>query len=775
MAAPITILPAFAAMRASLTSASTAIETLSASMAAWRASGATQNQLAIATTGNLAVAFGAGIGRLVPAMEQLFNEFLNFEKQANSLGTTFKGVSQDQQQSIGNLTGAIADKFAIGLELSRQGLYGNNQELAKLSSYQKAVGIESARTVETLKQNMLSGGLTTQAMNNLAKNTLDVGKTYQVSTEALIKTVEALKPTAENLALISGSSSEAVVAGIQAMQGKLGGDEKTGQLLSQVANLLTSTDQTQMAQVASLGLADLRQQLVQAKTPEKVEAILLEAVQRSGNVLDTFKGSIAEGAAATQQAFGAQTVSTFVQLRTAIDTSTQSLRKLDEAPNPFKRFDKIIEPLFDPLKKSFFGLIDKLLPVITPIFELLGRFIAAFADYFTPIVEVISGVFAAFTSLIGGIFGFIESIGGFQVLFTILLPPIFIAVSMAFFGLILSVLPLIISFFSLSIAVLAASWPILLVAAALYGLYKIVEDDLGPVFAFLKEAMVKLKDGLLVVIEPIKNIFMGLKDALLGTLEGFKSLYEGIKNFFGSIFDSIGALFSGDAVGFFSSLLDAVIVIFTDMVPAIVDIFTPLVSFLGNLFVALLQFVTFFATGVVLAGVKLLVDAFFLIPKLIISALVGILDLLPDFMKPEGLIGIGNAAINGMNSISDTIGGLRNDAFAYSVEGFDNLGGKQDDANENLEKIAENTRQPISLPDYLGDLNAELQSAFDTMLGVNDQTLMLQAIGNLGTTMQTVGDKIDGQTNVIGQGIDINKQVVSNTTPRSKPVGNGGN
>ena len=775
MAAPITILPALAAMRASLASATTATGTLSASLAAWRASGATQNQLAVAATGNLSVAFAAGIGRLVPAMEQLFNELLNFEKQANSLGSTFKGVSQDQQKSIGNLTDSIANKFAIGLELSRQGLYGNNQELAKLSSYQKAVGIESARTVETLKQNMLSGGLTTQAMNNLAKNTLDVGKTYQVSTEALIKTVEALKPTTENLALISGSSSQAVVAGIQSLQGKLGGDEKTGQILSQVANLLTSTNPTQMAEVAALGLADLRQELVQAKTPEKVEAILIDAANRTSSTFQSFRGNIAEGAAAMQGAFGAGTVATFTQFKTALDTSTQSLRKLGEAPDPLKRFDQIIGRLLDPLKASFFGLVDKLLPVITPIFELLGRFVAAFADYFTPIVEVISGVFAAFTSLIGGIFGFIESIGGFQVLFTLFLPPIVVAVSMAFFGLIMSVLPVIISFFSLSVATLAATWPVLLIAAALYGLYKIVEDDLGPVFAFLKEAMLKLKDGLLVIIEPIKNIFMGLKDALLGTLEGFKSLYEGIKNFFGSIFDSIGALFSGDAVGFFSSLLDAVIVIFTDMVPAIVDIFTPLVSFLGNLFVALLQFVTFFATGVVLAGVKLLVDAFFLIPKLIISALVGILDLLPDFMKPEGLIGIGNAAINGMNSISDTIGGLRNDAFAYSVEGFNSLGSKQDDANENLEQIAENTREPVSLPDYLGGLNSELEAAFATMLGVNDQTLMLQAIGNLGTTMQTVGDKIDGQTNVIGQGIDINKQVVSNTTPRSKAVGNGGN
>ena len=775
MAAPITILPALAAMRASLANATTATGTLSASMAALRASGATQSQQAVTATANLTIAFAAGIVRLVPAMEQLFNEFLNFEKQANSLGTTFKGVSQDQQQSIGNLTGAIADKFAIGLELSRQGLYGNNQELAKLSSYQKAVGIESARTVETLKQNMLSGGLTTQAMNNLAKNTLDVGKTYQVSTEALIKTVEALKPTAENLALISGSSSEAVVAGIQAMQGKLGGDEKTGQLLSQVANLLTSTDQTQMAQVASLGLADLRQQLVQAKTPEKVEAILLEAVQRSGNVLDTFKGSIAEGAAATQQAFGAQTVSTFVQLRTAIDTSTQSVRKLGEAPDPLKRFDVIIGKLLDPLKASFFGLIDKLLPVITPIFELLGRFVAAFADYFTPIVEVISGVFAAFTSLIGGIFGFIESIGGFQVLFTILLPPIFLGLISVISALIMAVLPVIVSFFSLALATLAATWPVLLIAAALYGLYKIVEDDLGPVFAFLKEAMVKLKDGLLVVIEPIKNIFMGLKDALIGTLDGFKALYQGIKNFFGSIFDSIGALFSGDAPKFFSSLLDAVVGIFVDMVPAIIDIFTPIVSFLTNLFVALLQFIVSFTTGLVLAGVTLLLDAFFIIPKFLISALVGILDSLPDFIKPDGLIEIGNAAVNGMNSVTDTLAEMRNDAFADSVEGFNNLGSKQDDANENLEKIAENTRQPVSLPDYLGDLNAELQSAFDTMLGVNDQTIMLQAIGNLGTTMQTVGDKIDGQTNVIGQGIDINKQVVSNTTPRSKPVGNGGN
>ena len=775
MAAPITILPALAAMRASLASATTATGTLSASMAALRSSGATQSQQAVTATANLTIAFAAGIVRLVPAMEQLFNEFLNFEKQANSLGTTFKGVSQDQQQSIGNLTDSIANKFAIGLELSRQGLYGNNQELAKLSSYQKAVGIESARTVETLKQNMLSGGLTTQAMNNLAKNTLDVGKTYQVSTEALIKTVEALKPTAENLALISGSSSEAVVAGIQAMQGKLGGDEKTGQLLSQVANLLTSTDQTQMAQVASLGLADLRQQLVQAKTPEKVEAILLEAVQRSGNVLDTFKGSIAEGAAATQQAFGAQTVSTFVQLRTAIDTSTQSVRKLAEAPNPLQRFDEIIGRLFDPLKKSFFGLIDKLLPVITPIFELLGRFIAAFANYFTPIVEVISGVFAAFTSLIGGIFGFIESIGGFQVLFTILLPPIFLGLISVISALIMSVLPVIVSFFSLALATLAATWPVLLIAAALYGLYKIVEDDLGPVFAFLKEAMVKLKDGLLVVIEPIKNIFMGLKDALIGTLDGFKALYQGIKNFFGSIFDSIGALFTGDAPKFFSSLLDAVVGIFVDMVPAIIDIFTPIVSFLTNLFVALLQFIVSFTTGLVLAGVTLLLDAFFIIPKFLISALVGILDSLPDFIKPDGLIEIGNAAVNGMNSVTDTLAEMRNDAFADSVEGFNNLGSKQDDANENLEKIAENTRQPVSLPDYLGDLNAELQSAFDTMLGVNDQTIMLQAIGNLGTTMQTVGDKIDGQTNVIGQGIDINKQVVSNTTPRSKPVGNGGN
>ena len=559
------------------------------------------------------------------------------------------------------------------------------------------------------------------------------------------------------------------------MQGKLGGDEKTGQLLSQVANLLTSTDQTQMAQVASLGLADLRQQLVQAKTPEKVEAILLEAVQRSGNVLDTFKGSIAEGAAATQQAFGAQTVSTFVQLRTAIDTSTQSVRKLGDAPDPLKRFDVIIGSLFNPLKASFFGLIDKLLPVITPIFELLGRFVAAFADYFTPIVEVISGVFAAFTSLIGGIFGFIESIGGFQVLFTILLPPIFLGLISVISALIMAVLPVIVSFFSLALATLAATWPVLLIAAALYGLYKIVEDDLGPVFAFLKEAMVKLKDGLLVVIEPIKNIFMGLKDALIGTLDGFKALYQGIKNFFGSIFDSIGALFSGDAPKFFSSLLDAVVGIFVDMVPAIIDIFTPIVSFLTNLFVALLQFIVSFTTGLVLAGVTLLLDAFFIIPKFLISALVGILDSLPDFIKPDGLIEIGNAAVNGMNSVTDTLAEMRNDAFADSVEGFNNLGSKQDDANENLEKIAENTRQPVSLPDYLGDLNAELQSAFDTMLGVNDQTIMLQAIGNLGTTMQTVGDKIDGQTNVIGQGIDINKQVVSNTTPRSKPVGNGGN
>jgi hypothetical protein len=708
-------------------------------------------------------------------MERVFQEFLNFEKQANALGTTYKGVSQDQEKSIGKLNDTITNKFAIGLELTRQGLYGNNQELSKLSSYQKAVGISSAQTVETLKQNMLSGGLTTQAMNNLAKNTLDVGKTYQVSTEALIKTVEALKPTAENLALISGSSSEAVVAGVQALQGKLGGDENTGQILSQVANLLTSTNPAKMAEVAALGLADLRQELVQAKTPEKVEAILLDAASRTSSVFQSFRGNIAEGAAAMQGAFGAQTVSIFTQFQTALDTSSQKLRKLGEAPDPLQRFDQIVARLFDPLKASFFALIDKLLPVISPIFELFGRFITALSEYFTPIIGVLADATAGLLSFIGGIFGFIESIGGFQILFTIALPAIVVALTAAFFTLIIPIVTATISFFSLAAATLAAAWPVLLIAAALYALYKIVEDDLGPVFAFLKEAMLKLKDGLLVIIEPIKNIFLGLKDALLGSLEGFKALYEGIKNFFGSIFDSIGSLFSGDAVGFFSSLLDAVIVIFKDMIPAIVDIFTPLVGFLLNLFVALLQFITFFAAGIVLAGVKLLVDAFFLIPKLIISALVGILDLLPDFMKPEGLIGIGNAAINGMNSISDTIGGLRNDAFAYSVEGFNNLGSKQNETNQNLEEIAENTREPVSLPDYLGGLNSELEAAFATMLGVNDQTLMLQAIGNLGTTMQTVGEKIDGQTNVIGQGIDINKQVVSNTTPRSKAIGNGGN
>jgi hypothetical protein len=703
----------------------TGLGTMTSTMRAATAAGTTSSERIVNSQATLAQGIGGLVGMMATTFNALLNEFNDYTRQSSKFGDSFAGVMSEQNASVAQLNDSIANKFTIALALNNEGVFGNNKQLANLASIQNAAGQDFKATISTLKNNALATGLGTDSMNRLAEESVRLSTTYRVSSEQMVAAVQQLQQSNENLSLISGSDSEAITMAVQGLAAQSGGGTETVKAMTSFANLLTSTDPTKQAQVASLGLADLQQRLIQATDPTEIQSILKEANQRAIGVIDTLKGPFVAAGGAVQQAFGRDTIVNIQRFDNSLAMAAENARqqselqkKLAEATNPEERkrieaemakavdprqtIDNLLGRVFDPLKEVFFKFIPIIIESVVPAVEFFSNVLMQVADFVSPIINIFVELTTAVFSFVTNIFKFVDDFIGIKNILVALAPAIIVGLAPLFITLMGATLSLLLAFGSLAIAILTPLAPFILIAGVIYGVYKLFEEELKP------------------------------------TLDGIIISFNSLKENFAGVFSSIAVFIR--ALGSFN-------------VDAIIDS---------------IQSVFFRILGV-------LFDAVMFVPKLMANLGNAIMEALPDWMVPDALKEFGNAVPKFLDDVSTGIKDSASQNLASAKEALQLQEDKTKEANSLLGEIAGNTKPPPStLPDYFTDLNKELESAFSELLGLNGQTMIVNELQQLNENMNSVDKNIETQNSMVGEGNDISRQMANNAKPKLSGVGDGG-
>ena len=172
---------------------------------------------------------------------------------------------------------------------------------------------------------------------------------------------------------------------------------------------------------------------------------------------------------------------------------------------------------------------------------------------------------------------------------------------------------------------------------------------------------------------------------------------------------------------------------------------------------------------------SILLDALLFIPRVVSTLAAAILDWLPDAVVPDALQDFANQVPKYLDTVSDSVDAYGKKLTESNKAAIDKVSSEQSKANGTLQTIADNTaKEPATLPDYFNDLNSELELAFEKLLGINEQSTMINSLSTLNQSMDIVAGNIAMQTDYISLGAEASKQVANNTRPTLNPIGDGG-
>lgn len=171
----------------------------------------------------------------------------------------------------------------------------------------------------------------------------------------------------------------------------------------------------------------------------------------------------------------------------------------------------------------------------------------------------------------------------------------------------------------------------------------------------------------------------------------------------------------------------------------------------------------------------MILDIIFIAPKILSSVASAILDFLPDAIVPDALKEFAEGVPAALDGVTNSLRESSQKNMDSSKQALAKIEAEQQKSNATLDQISTNTKkEPATLPDYMNDLNLELEKAFQELLGINEQEGMLNALATVNETMEMVSQNINNQTQYIVQGNEVNNQVANNTRPRLTAIGDGG-
>lgn len=237
-------------------------------------------------------AFGVTVGPLITAMDKLkdtIRDTFDFadraQKASLALGKTYEETGTSLGGTMQGLRGDINQRFAAGIAGMEAGLQGNTAGVAKLINQQMLTGTAYKQTAKAFASLEVGLNLSRDETNVLASNLVEIGDTWEISTDNLVKSLDALKDTfpAQKLAGMGKDMMEAIAQ----FQSELGGAAMT-KPLNRIMNMIFDTSQEGYARLAALGMVNIREQLSASKGVSAKMKLMKEAFGTGSDRVKSF-------------------------------------------------------------------------------------------------------------------------------------------------------------------------------------------------------------------------------------------------------------------------------------------------------------------------------------------------------------------------------------------------------------------------------------------------------------------------------------------------------
>jgi len=451
-------------------------------------------------------------------------DLANKTQQASlALGMNLTTAKDRLGPSLDGLRGSIDQKMAAGFAGLEAGLQGNTKGVGKLINQQMLTGTNYTKTAKAFASLNAIAGVQTDAMNNMAEETIKAANEYGVSTDILVDTMMSFEKqfTAMNMTGM-GESFTAAVGNLQAQLGP----QFQGQIKG-VMGIIMDTGVEGMETLAALGIGDVRDQLqAAAGDTEATQAILEDALKTAGASFQ----DIAGGASADLLSIGAATDAigegseAFVPLMEALEGGLRV--KADAEVEYADQISVLMDEVWNPLKETVMDLVMGALPLLKMAAEFLGAQLQILVTWFKE----------TFVKL-GGFRGIMEKI---KKLFDLMKPVLAVIAGVLLVKLALVVAPIILIFVAVT-AVLKLLWEGIKI------LWEMYKDKLTPVTEALVKVWEWLKDTVSDLINNpmafLKKAFFNFADMLGGLLQKIGSWLPDWLG--GSMLEEMGSALSG--------------------------------------------------------------------------------------------------------------------------------------------------------------------------------------------------------------------------------------
>jgi len=361
-------------------------------------------------------ALTSALGTTVAAVEGLKVVFSAVgEKLADSLKDITKVdqrlsvINSDLRSSItGNIdaledtTGGLTQAAKALTELRVLGFEKNNKNLVDLATRLKLSGQDTAALFQ-LSQSLLSlGGLTEGSIDGLAKQVIDLSKTFGVTADSLVGAIDQLTSNLLDLNVLGGAEAAAsFTANLAANVG-----QENAKLAGSFARTLTSVS-TNQNQLAIVGLEGLANQIATGATKGfgNQRDLIINAGEQVKSILGV-QGNI--------------TLRQLQALRPIVgDVGVQAVRLAEELKkgSPRETFGDRISELVSVIKENLLAPFNAAIVNLQPSFEYLigglsivGTSLLNFVAAFTPVISLVFRVVGLIASLIGTIVNAISSV-----------------------------------------------------------------------------------------------------------------------------------------------------------------------------------------------------------------------------------------------------------------------------------------------------------------------------------------------------------------------------
>lgn len=431
-------------------------------------------------------------------------DLANKTQQASlALGMNLTTAKDRLGPSLDGLRGSIDQKMAAGFAGLEAGLQGNTKGVGKLINQQMLTGTNYAKTAKAFASLNAIAGVQTDAMNNMAEETIKSANLYGVSTDLLVDTMMSFEKNF--VAMNMTGMGESFTAAVGNLQAQLGPQFK-GQLQG-VMGIIMDTGVEGMETLAALGIGDVRDQLqAAAGDTAATQAILEEALKTAGG---SFK-DIAGGASASLLSIGAATDALGAgseNFGALADALTGPMRiKQDAEISYADQMQVMIDEVWNPLKETVMDLVMGALP----LFKIAAEFVA---HQLQVLVTWFKETFVA----LGGFKGIIDKI---KVAFDFMKP----------------VLTLLAGVLLVKLAIILG--PIIVIFVALTGVAKLLWEGLKALVSHFKDKLTPVTENLIKAWEWLKTT---VDDLINNPMAFLKKAFFSFADFLGGLLTEIGS------------------------------------------------------------------------------------------------------------------------------------------------------------------------------------------------------------------------------------------